>query len=121
MTNDVQAAMEWLLESDCGLSSKALMARMLGASARPMNYPHDPADLGRCLRLLQRVPAWRARIGEMAACGKCWAALVSQWDEIASAMEAEVGIDWSKGCSAPKTYALMKSVLMPAELDGGRV
>jgi len=33
---------------------------------------------------------------------------VQIWDKAAECMDAEVGIDWSKGRSAPKTYKLMQ-------------
>ena len=40
-----------------------------------------------------------------------WAGLVARWDKIAGSMADEVGIDWSKGESAPITYALMQQAI----------
>ena len=83
---------------------------MLGGKVKNWSYPHDPADLGRCLRLLEAVPEWRSRLGEMAECSTVWARLVARWEEMEVAMRDEVGIGWEKGYEAPKTYALMRVI-----------
>lgn len=44
-----------------------------------------------------------------------WAALAERWDEITACMEAEVGLDWEKGNSAPGTYKLMQAIIDGAE------
>ena len=49
-----------------------------------------------------------------------WEALVERWSEIAKSMDDEVGIDWSKDRSAPRTYELMKSVMAHLWIDGRR-
>src|SRR5579875_546641 len=79
---EIERAAEWLLSDDTGLSSMAIVARMLGARHGHFPYPHDPSDLGRCLRLLERIPEWRARLGEMTAASPEWAALIGAWDEL---------------------------------------
>lgn len=48
---DIRLA-QWLVSRDTGLSSEAIVARLNGAAVNPRNYPHDPDDLGRCIRLL---------------------------------------------------------------------
>jgi hypothetical protein len=74
----------WLFDGDTGLSSECIWRHMVGVPhpRGRRDYPHDAGDLGRCLRLLERVPEWRPRIGEMAVYGKAWAALAAAWDEI---------------------------------------
>jgi hypothetical protein len=106
---DVRLA-EWFGSGDTGLSSETIA---LWLSARVKNgwgphTPSDPSDLGRCLRLLERIPEWKTRMAEMAECSEGWARMMIYWDEIAASMADEVGIDWSKGRSAPKTYEMMK-------------
>jgi hypothetical protein len=103
----------WLSSGDTGISSKALAAHMSGredADTRGWGWRHpsDPDDLGRCLRLIELFPEWKARIGEMAMHGPGWAGLVRRWDEIAKSMTDEVGLAWEKGKRAPKTYELMQ-------------
>lgn len=105
-----QKLIEWLLSDDTGASSKAIASHMaLGKSDG--SFPWDPSDIGRCFRLLEAVPEWKGRIEEMGVYSKIWALLADQWQEIYNCMESEVGIDWRKGRSAPKTYELMKRVM----------
>lgn len=117
-TTDAFHALDWMLTSrDTGASSIAILAHMMGFP-RPepggWSYPSDPADLGRCLRLLERFPHWRARLPEMAALSPEWAALVGHWGSLAGMMEKEVGIRWEKGRKANATYDAMKSVIKRA-------
>jgi GNAT superfamily N-acetyltransferase len=78
------AVANWLLGNDTGISSEAIVAYMEGAttSRRFGNHPHDPADLGRCIRLLAIAPDYRLRLSEMARVSPVWAALVAHWDEL---------------------------------------
>lgn len=109
-----QRAHAWVVGRDTGCSSQAIWANMMGAG-KPAYWgwfhPLDPADLGRCLRLLRLIPEWRERMPEMAQHSPEWAALVERWDDLAAMMEDEVGIDWSKGKSARRTYDAMNAVL----------
>lgn len=107
-----QRANLWIVRGSTGLSSERIWAHMTGTvtEGRTTNYPHDPDDLNRCLLLLEAVPEWKARMGEMAAHGPVWAALAARWDEIAQCFIDEVGLNWSKGNRASKTYDLMKQV-----------
>lgn len=100
---------KWMAGRDTGMSSKAIAMHMSTGECDG-RYPYDPADLGRCLRLLERFPDWKPRIHEMAAYGPVWAVYVKHWDEMAQSMSDEVGIDWSKARSAPLTYDLMKGI-----------
>lgn len=108
-TKSIEArALEWMLSDDTGASSITLCAQMLGVKIKRRSYPLDPADLGRCLRLLEIIPEWKSRITEMSDVSPSWAGLVSCWDDIAQLMADEVGLDWSNGRSAPKTYDAIK-------------
>ena len=109
--SELQIALRWLNGHDTGISSKAIMSQMLGEKPEPYTHPHDPSDLGRCLRLLRLIPAWRSRIGEMASVSKVWKRLAAHWDELEAMMDGEVGIDWEKGKSAPKTYDRMRQII----------
>lgn len=113
MTRVETKAHRWIVGDDTGSSSEAIWAHMMGVSDpdRGWSHPYDPADFGRCARLLKFIPEWRRRLRGMAKRSKAWAQLVQHWDEIEVSMEREVGIDWSKGRSAPKTYELMQKVM----------
>ena len=112
MTDTARRAMDWLSSGDTGISSKALCAYMLGGSpASDDSYPRDPSDLARCLRLLERVPEWRERMGEMAQFGAVWKLMAEGWDALTASMVEEVGANWERGSSAPKTYAMMREMV----------
>ena len=106
-------ALLWLAGGDSGMSSEAICHHMLGMKSDG-SFPLDPSDLGRCLRLLELFPEWKPRMGEMARYSAQWAALVERWDELAEMMADEVGIDWSKGKGAQRTYAAMKDAIYQA-------
>jgi hypothetical protein len=110
---DIARVMEWMVGDDTGVSSKSIAAFMCGADlsfAYWNSPPSDASDLGRCLRLLERFPEWKARMPEMASIDERWAKIIPHWDEAAAMLAEEVGIDGSKGSCARKTYAFMKSV-----------
>lgn len=118
VTDDLHTrAVNWILSRDTGLSSEAIWGHMMGGTEiryESWCHPHDPDDLGRCLRLLEKIPEWKPRVPEMAARSEAWAALVPEWDALARSMADEVGINWEKKRSAPRTYELMRSALSRA-------
>ena len=95
----------WLRGPDTGLSSKTIWRFMMGVKYGDRDsYPYDPADFGRCYRLLKAFPEWRARIGEMATVAG-WRLLVEHWDELERLYEEE----FPSG-RAPKLYARMREL-----------
>lgn len=105
---------EWLFGDDVGMSAECIW-RTMNYVAEPDQwpgaYPHDPADLGRCIRLLREHPEWSSRIEEMAAHNRVWKAYVSRWNELVDSYEnEELHRGARMGWSAPKTYALMKLI-----------
>lgn len=112
MEDNQTKVLEWLAGRDTGVSSKSLAFQFLGIkNSGPfgIDAPVDPADLGRCLRLIALVPEVRKCVDELAAVNTAWSRLAPVWDEITQSMIDEVGIDWSKGKKAPKTYELMQA------------
>jgi hypothetical protein len=98
---------EWLASHDTGTSSKTIYRHMMGLpqSSTRIGYPHDPDDFGRCFRLLRLMPAWRDRIGEMAAYGRVWNALAQHWANF-----TELYLEELPSGSCPKLYARMKEL-----------
>lgn len=111
-------ALEWFAGDDTGLSSKAILRKCFGmddnANYRFSNHPYDPCDLGRCLRMLRKMPWARDGIRLLALEFPAWAWLLAEWDALAACMANEVGIDWSHGERAPVTYAYMQELLTKA-------
>ncbi len=108
-TLKVSTPEQWWNGTDTGLSSMTLWCVMMGAPFSRMRnwkpaYPMDPADFGRCHRLLKLFPAWRERIGEMVNVSG-WRRLVLAWDELEKLYEEEL-----PSGGAPKLYERMKEL-----------
>ena len=118
MNTTEKQVIDWLANGEIGVSSKC-MAMWLAFGKRTQDafgaYPHDPSDMDRCLKLLKLAPGLRKRLPKMAELNETWAALVARWDEIEAMQMDEIGLNWTKAKSAPKTYALMREVI-----DGAR-
>lgn len=99
-------ALRWKNGHDTGMSSMFLWAVLMGRTMGRVHYPHDPSDFGRCHRLLELIPEWRPRLGEVGAKSPEWGALVGAWDELTALYLEELpnGI-------ASKLYARMKALL----------
>jgi hypothetical protein len=112
MTETQKAIIAWLANGHTGVSSET-MAFWIGFGVRKEDdgYPHDPADFNRCVVLLAAAPGLRRRLNKMKPISKAWARLVTHWAEVEAVLLEEVGVDWSKGKTAPRTYAVMKAVL----------
>lgn len=82
MSTIEERAASWRRSGDTGASSKALWAVMMGQKPEKSAHPIDGADLGRCLRLLDRIPEWKPRLPEMAVVSPYWAALVENWPDL---------------------------------------
>jgi UTP:GlnB (protein PII) uridylyltransferase len=102
----------WLANGHVGMSSKTMALWLaFGEPTQDRSHPHDPDDLDRCLYLLKAVPQLRQVLPRMAEVSPVWAALVARWDDIERSFLDEVGLGWSHGHSAPKTYRLMREVI----------
>ena len=108
MTDSIEKrAATWAATGDTGASSKALLATMMGRPPKMrFCYPHDGGDLARCIGLLDAVPEYRERLGEMKAIGPEWAALVDHWPELEAMHRAGDG---------SRLYDRMKAILDPIE------
>ncbi len=71
----------WLASDDTGLSSKFMASVLTGEFKAENHYPRDPADFGRCLRLVNAVPGLAENIGDMSQHGRHWAVVADHWDE----------------------------------------
>lgn len=117
MTNDnltplQHKTLNWFITDDIGESSKTMAYWLAFGKVYDYgdNIPLDPDDLDRCLQLLHVVPEMRPLLPRMIAFKK-WRPLVDRWDEVEKSHLDEVGLGWTTAQSAPKTYALMKSIL----------
>lgn len=97
----------WLAGHDTGNSSRFLAQLALGNRLPEIHYPHDPADLGRCLRFLKVLdPEQQKSVLRMAKHrSEHWEKLVERWDEAVALYEEE-----EQSGRAPKLYDLMKEI-----------
>lgn len=109
--------LRWIATGRVGASSKAMA---MAACDMPTDgaYPSDPADLNRCLLMLEAVPEVRQQFAKVAAISRPWANFIENWEKLEAMFLEEVGLNWSKAQSAPKTYEFMKSLRAP---DGRNV
>lgn len=82
---------EWLASDDTGLSSLFMASKLTGMFKAKYAYPHDPADFGRCLRLVEAVPKLESKIRDMSQHGKEWAVVAANWHEWAEVCRAGEG------------------------------
>ena len=89
--NVAERAKAWLAdESGVGLSSRTIHDVMTGGRSSgccPLphhraNAPHDADDFGRCARLLELIPEWVPRLGEVANVCLPFRRLVRCWPEL---------------------------------------
>ena len=81
---DVKKIAAWATGRDTGISSLNLARAAMGEPVKPTEYPSDGGDLGRCLRLIEAVPAARAGVDALATISGPWRRLASRWDELAA-------------------------------------
>jgi hypothetical protein len=92
---------EWLSGRDTGTSSRTIYSVMQHTAMERYDIPHDPADFGRCYRLLALFPEWGERLADVARVHAAWRPFVENWAELTALYE--------KG-TAPKLYARMQKL-----------
>lgn len=104
-----QRVFEWLQSRDTGISSEAIVTFMNGVTPNRIGgtHPHDPADLGRCIRMLEKFPEYRMRLHEMSEVSEVWAQLVANWDELETLYREELPLR-----NASKTYDRMHELIL---------
>ncbi|WP_321154015.1 hypothetical protein [Serratia nevei] len=81
----------WLESDDTGASSLYMASVLTGQFIAENHYPRDPADFGRCLRLVEAVPELECKIHDMSQHGKKWAVVAANWNEWAEVYRLDEG------------------------------
>ena len=112
-----EAATRWLASGERGLSSETIFQHLAGIKVLKDHWedrfpytPSDPADLRRCRLLLEQVPELVPLFHKMSTASTEWAALVKNWADLCTTMDAEAPNWRTKGESASKTYEAMKAI-----------
>lgn len=110
----------WLATGERGLSSETIVSHLTGQPVGRTErfrwgpqYPHDPADLRRCVQLLDTVPLARTVFPAMRTASPVWAVLVDHWDELESLLREEMA---EPGPNAPRTYDRMRELIDSARV-----
>jgi hypothetical protein len=103
------ALLDWYATGERGLSSECIARVMTGRPGGDRfsvrgSHPVDPADLRRCLLLLDRLPP--GSIERMRAVSGEWCVLVEHWDELAALFREE-----EPSGEAPRCYRRMRELL----------
>lgn len=108
---------EWLLDGETGMSSKNIV-RVIITGKTDGSHPHDPADLRRCIELINRHQGLRmAFFADMPKVSSVWKELVEIWPLLESTLRYEMKNN--KDGKAPKTYDLMKEAILRGSIEGG--
>ena len=67
--------------------------------------PLDPVDFGRCYRLLEVEPSWRAQLWKVSDVHPEWRPLVDNWAKLEALYEEELPTG-----RAPKLFALLNEL-----------
>ena len=102
--------LEWFIKGRVGASSTAMAGCIAGIETREKSHPYDAADLNRCLLFLDAVPEARLHMDKLRTLSPTWDRLVDRWKELESTFMEEVGLNWSHGDKASKTYKLMNEI-----------
>jgi hypothetical protein len=130
---DGKPELAWLLGTDTGFSSLEIFYTLAadetargGAEARLKrgsgssgfgNPPQDPDDVGRCVRLLDRFPAWRGRLREVSEAYDRWRLFVPAWDELEALYREEVP---NHEGAAPRLFERLKALHAEAAIGDRR-
>lgn len=116
---------DWMMSGDTGISSETILSVLTGNRAPQWtDTPRDPADFGRCYRLLANFPGWRERMPEVAAKYPKWGPMAAAWDELTRLYERccdESGQYTRKSYKANEAAATTLYERMQALNDAGRV
>lgn len=87
-STDLQAIAEWLIGPNTGRSSLYMAAVAIAGRVLQSPWgdstPRDAPDLGRCIRLVERIPGVRAFFPVLREASPVWRAYVDAWDELAT-------------------------------------
>lgn len=79
----------WLESDDVGMSSKFMASVLTGKFKAEFAIPHDPDDLGRCIRMVKAMPELEGLIHLMCDHGVMWKAVANNWERWNEMYQAE--------------------------------
>jgi hypothetical protein len=74
--------LQWMASQDTGISSETMFSAITGVPVAMRDIPHDMADVGRCVRMLRRLPDLRPQIEKVILQHKEWMPFIDCWKEL---------------------------------------
>jgi hypothetical protein len=104
--------MEWVLGRDTGTSSLTIWSRFTGRPSPHGRYdvPHDPADFGRCYRLLKLFPEWREQLLQVVGMLPAWGPMLREWSRLEILYEAALSSPDESTPASREMYRLMQQL-----------
>ena len=112
--------LEWMMAGKTGVSSKTILHVMEGTPPPRFgaSVPCDPSDFGRCHGLLEAIPAYRARLHEVAEKYPEWVGLVREWSKLTDMYAASTA---SGNWKASSMYDAMQVLIDEGRIAAGWV
>lgn len=84
--------LEWLAGPDTGESSRVMAFASVGLEGHLdcLYPPYSSEDLGRCIRLVERVDGVKWNFDKIRSVSKGWRIVIDHWDELKNLYEREV-------------------------------
>ena len=80
---------KWFTSSDTGSSSKCLIYFLTIKEVGTKDYPHDSADLGRCIRALEKLPFLQKDLIKAKEISKVWESIIDNWSLLVDLFKRE--------------------------------
>jgi hypothetical protein len=74
--------LEWLAGGDTGTSSETMFSAITGIPTRYRDVPGDIADVGRCVRMLRKLPELRSQLHKVIEAHREWTPYIDCWKEL---------------------------------------
>lgn len=112
MSDLAMKVLNWQSKGDVGVSSATMASIALGLNKsfyhECFGEPLDPADLRRCMLLVEEIPEIKDSFPAIADKCKQFASIIDEWDALISLLKKEMNLGTGK---APETYKRMKELL----------
>ncbi|EGQ5294863.1 hypothetical protein I4B40_002069 [Enterobacter cloacae] len=116
MSDLAMKVLNWQTKGNVGVSSATMASIALGLNKsfyhERFGEPLDPADLRRCMLLVEEIPEIRDSFPLIAKKVKRFAPILREWDSLTALLKLELKRPDKR---APKTYEWMKELLSEQE------
>ena len=95
----------WFATGEIGQSSKAMAFCAAGVNGN-IDHPYDPADLRRCMLLVEQIPEIEVHFDKIAKLSDTWEQIILNWHDLIRMLKVEM----ESGNEAPVTYKMLREI-----------